>query len=224
MYVTLKPGESLNVQFHETDGEFEVHFDTPQYPQALVVKETAGLPGSVKGGAEEILYHEAFGRGIPAGLAEESYEDGEMLLTEGYFIDRQGKEHHTSEVKCRVVPDEFSEGNVVETLGDFGKRGLDVFSLHAEPQTNRAPVATSRDEVLVTKFKRTPSVGFFMDASSVVHSTQLVHCEVHKSKSGELNVVETLSPQNEVTGEFTFYETMEELEAALGGSYPQLTI
>jgi hypothetical protein len=56
--IELKPGESLTVKLFETDGEFEIHYDTKEHPNALVVKETAGLPGSIKGDADSILYHE----------------------------------------------------------------------------------------------------------------------------------------------------------------------
>jgi len=60
MKVTIKPGESVDIELEGTDGEFSVHFDTKEHPQAVVVKESAGLEGNVKGGANEILYEEIF--------------------------------------------------------------------------------------------------------------------------------------------------------------------
>lgn len=58
--ITLAPGESLSVVFKDTDGEFEIHFDTPEYKEQIVVKEIAGLSGSEVGEANAILYHEIF--------------------------------------------------------------------------------------------------------------------------------------------------------------------
>lgn len=66
MKVMIAPGETLTIGFldengHEMDGEFQVHFDTEEHPSSLIIKETAGLPGSVLGEACAILYHEHFG-------------------------------------------------------------------------------------------------------------------------------------------------------------------
>lgn len=65
MIIRLRPGEKLTIGFADDDhnpedGEFEVHFDTVEHKDRIVVKETAHLPGSVKGGAGEILYEEHF--------------------------------------------------------------------------------------------------------------------------------------------------------------------
>lgn len=59
--IIMHPGDVLKIQFMETDGEFEIHFDTDEHPNSLIVKETAGLPGSVMGAAESTLYHEQWG-------------------------------------------------------------------------------------------------------------------------------------------------------------------
>lgn len=58
--ILLKSGDYVAVGFADSDGGFEVHFDTANHPNAIILKETAGLPGNVKGGANEILYHEQF--------------------------------------------------------------------------------------------------------------------------------------------------------------------
>jgi len=61
MTIDLAPGESLRVRFKDADGEFLIAFDAEQYPNRVVVQEMGGLPGNVKGGANEILYCEQFG-------------------------------------------------------------------------------------------------------------------------------------------------------------------
>ena len=65
MIVTLKPKEALTIEFYECDGQYEIHFDTLEHPQRIVVKETANLAGSVKGKGFETLYEEHFGLPIP---------------------------------------------------------------------------------------------------------------------------------------------------------------
>lgn len=54
------PNGSADSEVYYDDGSFEIHYDTKEHPNRIVVKETAGLPGSVKGGANEILYEEEF--------------------------------------------------------------------------------------------------------------------------------------------------------------------
>ena len=67
----VRPGETLTIMFEGddgigVDGEFEVMFDNPKCgcKGQLVVKESGGFPGSVKGGANEVLFHEDF-RDLP---------------------------------------------------------------------------------------------------------------------------------------------------------------
>ncbi|KKN89647.1 hypothetical protein LCGC14_0234930 [marine sediment metagenome] len=72
MKIQLSPGNVLKVGFvtgderedGSLDGEFEIHFDTPEYPKRIVVKESAGFDGSEKGKANEVLYEEWFGKPI----------------------------------------------------------------------------------------------------------------------------------------------------------------
>ena len=52
--IVLSPGDVLKVQFDESDGAFEVHFDTTEHPNSVVVKE---ICGGVSGAT---LYHEEF--------------------------------------------------------------------------------------------------------------------------------------------------------------------
>lgn len=56
--ITLKPGQALRIELFETDGAFELHYDTPAYPNQLVVKEAEGLEDS--SGRTGVLYCEAF--------------------------------------------------------------------------------------------------------------------------------------------------------------------
>jgi hypothetical protein len=56
--VTLSPKDELIVQFNGTDGEFSIHFDTDEFPNAIVVEETGGYPDST--GRQDILYKEDF--------------------------------------------------------------------------------------------------------------------------------------------------------------------
>ena len=58
--VVVPPGGCVTICFEDTDGEFEVIFDTGDFPDQLLIRETAGLPGNIKGQADEILYHERF--------------------------------------------------------------------------------------------------------------------------------------------------------------------
>lgn len=59
--VFIAPGEEVQVHVDGSDGAFAIHYDTPSFPRSLVVKEIAGLPGSHKGKANELLYVEHFG-------------------------------------------------------------------------------------------------------------------------------------------------------------------
>ena len=63
--VVLRPGTQLLIEFEDedgcpTDGQFSVDFDTKKFPEAVFLKESAGLPGNIKGNANEILYHEDY--------------------------------------------------------------------------------------------------------------------------------------------------------------------
>jgi len=67
MIILIQPGQKLIVGFADADnrlvdGEFEVHFDTKEHPRRILVKETAGLPGSVLGKAKQVLYEEKFSK------------------------------------------------------------------------------------------------------------------------------------------------------------------
>ncbi len=83
MIVTLNPGDVLQVQFAETDGAFEIHFDSQQHPNAIIVKETDGLRGNILGEAATILYEERFGLPLaetlgmlPPEAFDTEYDDG----------------------------------------------------------------------------------------------------------------------------------------------------
>lgn len=58
MIITLNPKDKLVVRFAGTDGEFEIHFDSAELPQQLIVRETAGISGNRAGVANSTLYHD----------------------------------------------------------------------------------------------------------------------------------------------------------------------
>lgn len=60
MTIVIKPGETLFVEFQDTDGQFRVDFDSDEYPDRITVRETAGFEGSVTGKANELFYEEHF--------------------------------------------------------------------------------------------------------------------------------------------------------------------
>lgn len=70
MKVMLQPGDKLSVEFADTDGEFEIHYDTKEHDKSIVVKETGGLPGSITGDANAVLYEEHFGDQDPGDVME----------------------------------------------------------------------------------------------------------------------------------------------------------
>ena len=57
--VTIKIGTAVRIEFADTDGGFEIHYDTAEHPGQLIVKETDGLPDSYE--RTGILYCEEFG-------------------------------------------------------------------------------------------------------------------------------------------------------------------
>ena len=78
MKIELKPGESIQIEFEETDGQFTVEFNET----SIIVKESAGLDGSIKGGANEVLYQENFGE-----EADNMTADGlKMMVGEIVFV------------------------------------------------------------------------------------------------------------------------------------------
>lgn len=74
MEIRLAPGDKLTVLLgtdsDQVDGEFEIHFDTEKYPNQLVIAETAGLPGNVKGEASSVLYCESWQKWLDTDGAE----------------------------------------------------------------------------------------------------------------------------------------------------------
>jgi hypothetical protein len=58
MIVELSPNDELIVRFNGTDGEFSIHFDSEEFPNAIVVEETGGYSDDM--GRRGILYREVF--------------------------------------------------------------------------------------------------------------------------------------------------------------------
>ena len=44
--ITIKAGTAIRIELEDTDGSFEIHYDTSAHPGQLVVKEAEGLPDS----------------------------------------------------------------------------------------------------------------------------------------------------------------------------------
>lgn len=63
MKVILKPGDTLIIEFADSDGQFQIDFDSTEFPNQVIVRETAGMPGNVVEGLG-ILHHEKFGEGV----------------------------------------------------------------------------------------------------------------------------------------------------------------
>lgn len=82
--VVVAVGQALRIQFEGTDGEFEIHFDSLQYPNSLVVKETAGISGTDIGEADEILYQERFG--VPTDDDAEAALDGIVAVEQEFDL------------------------------------------------------------------------------------------------------------------------------------------
>lgn len=55
MHIELNEGDTLTVGFLDADGDVAVAFDTKDFPEQIVVKESGGLDGNVKGVANKIL-------------------------------------------------------------------------------------------------------------------------------------------------------------------------
>lgn len=58
MILELSPKDELIIRFNGTDGEFTIHFDSEEFPNAIVVEETGGCPDTT--GRQDILYKEEF--------------------------------------------------------------------------------------------------------------------------------------------------------------------
>lgn len=57
--IVIPQKSAITVEFEGVDGQFQIHFDSPQHPNEIMVAETAGLPGNIKGNGT--LYIERFG-------------------------------------------------------------------------------------------------------------------------------------------------------------------
>lgn len=60
MKIVLSPGDKLEIGLADTDGAFEVHYDTAEHPKSFLIKETDFLSGNVIGKAGSVLYQEDF--------------------------------------------------------------------------------------------------------------------------------------------------------------------
>lgn len=227
MIVTLNPGESLTVQFHESDGEFEIHFDTKAHPNALVVKETAGLAGSVKGAALEIMHHEEFG-GLREDYGIASHEDVKRTEHapnvvrsphEGFFIDDHGMAQSTQLVRCQVKADDglFDDDCVVLTLDSEGFV-TGEFTFYKTMDALEAALGQRVSQIVIGIEAPTNDAvpyGYFLDGHNRIHHTSSVQCRVIPNDlDPEEYVVQLLGVNNEIMGIYELYQTRDEIEAA----------
>ena len=165
MKITLAPGEMLQVDFANTDGQFNIHFNSDEFPDAIAVEEVSGCtPNTV--GHTGVLYHDKFEYAVGA---EDAVEDVDV------FDADEGDTRHV--------------GKHPMLSAAYG----------------------------IKKDSETP-VGFFMDASNKVHCTALVRCQLYRQED-DTYLVEVLNDENEVLGEYTFYRTIKDIEAATGMEY-----
>lgn len=120
MKITLAPGEKLHIDFAETDGEFVIHFDTKEFPNAVVVEETADCKPSLVG-TTGIIYHDA----CPA-YNDLDVDDLQELhpvvdvtvdhgVPVGFFLDSHHVVQCTALVRCEVQTNAHGS-KYVETL------------------------------------------------------------------------------------------------------------
>jgi len=58
MIIELSPDDVLTVRFKDTDGEFQIHFDSEKHPETVTVEETSNFPDDKN--RTGILYQESF--------------------------------------------------------------------------------------------------------------------------------------------------------------------
>ncbi len=138
--IVMYEGETLIIQFADMDGEFTIDFSSRTYPQQLVVRESDGIKGNVKGGAGEILYH---GDWREVSDDEAEYADEQLRMADestpptqpvGFFIDGESQIRCTALVKCLVREFAGIEGDrVVVVLNADGSEG-DTFNFYESPE------------------------------------------------------------------------------------------
>jgi hypothetical protein len=107
MKITLAPGEKLHIVFAETDGGFVIHLDTKEFPNAVVVEETADCKPSLVG-TTGIIYHDA------CVSPSDSLEDKDVDCLRsgvapdpdvpvGFFLDSRNVVQCTALVRCEVL-------------------------------------------------------------------------------------------------------------------------
>lgn len=144
MLITLAPGEMLQVAFANTDGQFNIHFNSDEFPDAIAVEEVSGCtPNTV--GHTGVLYHDKFEDAVGAENSVEVANESDTrhvgkhpslsqaygikkeqpTKPSGFFRDSQGKIHSTELVRCQIVEGGWKTGAVwpevmllVEALDD----------------------------------------------------------------------------------------------------------
>ena len=171
--VTLHPGEKLVVNLAATDGEFELHFDTTEYPGQFVVRESAGFDGNVVGSALQTLYKEVFttdfgvevetvlGRpGTTADLAAEMSAFIKPLIEEGVsnseILDAIAKEFPGandvfSVALAEVIASDFTAMSPTVVF-DTDRRHAGQYRMYGVSQHSMLPEAGSKDWTVGGKY------------------------------------------------------------------------
>ena len=209
MKITLAPKEMLQVDFANTDGQFNIHFDTVEYDSAIVVEEVSGCTPNLVG-RTGIIYHDsmsAVGEGELEGDEDDDFDIG------------VGSARSKAAVETDTTP--FTQ--TLRDITDFhlqlrnkatSSTGGDTRHVGMNPALS-APYGVAKDPVA--------PVGFFMDDSNKVHCTALVRCQLYRQQDGTY-LVEVLSNENDVRGEYTFYSSIKDLEIATGMEYDPPTL
>jgi len=84
MIITLEPGERIGIVIKYTEGIFEIHYDTPEYPNRFIIEEVSGCPDD--SGQEGVLYDIFLGNKVEEEIEEQVDEKQNInnLFKPGY--------------------------------------------------------------------------------------------------------------------------------------------
>lgn len=95
----LETGDRLVIELNGMGGQYEIHFDTREYPQQFVIKQTENLFGEALGKHVPLLHANL--KEVEEDVADEDFEDN-VPEPVGFFMDAHNKIHCTALVSCRI--------------------------------------------------------------------------------------------------------------------------
>lgn len=126
--ITLHPGQAIRIELADTDGAFEVHYDTAGYASQLVVAEVENLPDSY--GRKGILYCEDWNKSLsnPAVPveADDAEEDTDLTFaiysptSQTYFNREEQAWVHTRVDPCEYCDPVQAHERVAALLKQYG--------------------------------------------------------------------------------------------------------